>query len=371
LTGASYRHRKHWSPPGTWNEQRVVAALKDWRAYTGSAPRSYEWAPSSAAGKGRVTARVRLWSEQYPRWPSTPTVCTYFGRWSSAIEAAGLQPHARIAPGAERAARVEAAQRMAKDGVSTQDIAAILGISPRTVRAYLRAGSCAECGTPVVTSALCPRCASRRATRPARTRSEAIFAIRAWAEETGHPPRAAEWAPSEDPASKWAREYPRWPGQKTLHTIFGTWMAALEAAGYPPNRRAWDAGAITVALQRLARETGRVPMAQDLERADMPALGTIHHYFGSFGGALRAAGFPARRRRWDRHEILAAMDAYQRRHGRLPGERDWRRSTDEHPHASTARREFGSWRHLLRAYDVSRQARDGRRRRERDRSRGR
>jgi hypothetical protein len=90
----------------------------------------------------------------------------------------------------------------------------------------------------------------------------------------------------------------------------------------------------------------------------MPALGTVHYYFGSFAEALRAAGFAPRRRRWDRNEILDAMDAYQRRHGRLPSERDWQRSTAEHPHATTARREFGSWRHLLQAYDERRQGRD-------------
>jgi hypothetical protein len=101
-------------------------------------------------------------------------------------------------------------------------------------------------------------------------------------------------------------------------------------------------------------------MAKDLERAEMPALGTVHYYFGSFADALRAAGFAPRRQRWNRHEILDAVGASQRRHGRLPGERDWQRSTAEHPHASTARREFGSWRHLLQAYDDSRRVREAR-----------
>jgi predicted Zn-ribbon and HTH transcriptional regulator len=347
---SAYAHREHWSARGTWNRDRIIAALRDWGAYTGSPPRSYEWAPSSAAGRGMTTARVRLWKHRYPRWPSTATVCSHFGRWSVALKAAGLKPHRQIAPGEGRTARVFAAQRLSRDGMATRHIADILEVSPRTARAYLTAGQCEDCGTPVITANRCPRCAARHAARPRFTRAQILHAIRAWTEETGRSPRAEEWSPSSDPRRKWAREYPRWPSGVTVRTHFGSWTAALEAAGQSANRLGWDRPSIVQAFNSLAIEAGRPPMTEDLKRPDMPAPGTVRHHFGSLAAALTAAGYEPRRRRWQAEEILEAVASFEDRHARLPEERDWNRATTEHPHASTVRQRFGSWRELISAH---------------------
>jgi hypothetical protein len=345
-----YLPREHWSPRGTWNPDRVVAALKDWTSLTGLPPRSYEWSPGTARALGLTSAGVRLWERQYPRWPSSKTVCAYFGRWSQALRAAGLTPQRHVAPGAERAQRVDAARQMARQGLATKDIAEILQISPRTVRGYLRAGSCADCGTPVITATLCPRCASRHAAQPRATRAQVLAAIRVWTADTGMPPRLEEWAPSDDPNRKWAREYPRWPSYMTVRTHFGSWPAALRAAGYRPNTISWDRESISRALRGFATETGAPPKQSDLDPPSLPSPGTVRHHFGSFPAALEACGFRPRRRRWQRSEILDAVAIFHRRAGRLPTERDWTSSTPEHPHASTVRQQFGSWSQLMTAY---------------------
>ena len=346
-TREAYVARRHWSPRGTWDADRVVEALRDWTRLTGSPPRSYEWSPATAAVLGLDSPRVRLWRQHYPRWPSAATVSAYFGRWSKALHAAGLAPHREVAPGEQRAARIEAAREMARTGLGTGAIAGVLGVSPRTVRDYLRAGSCADCGTPVVTAERCPRCAARESSRPRFTRQEVLDAIRAWAAATGEPPRLEEWAPSSDPESRWAREFPRWPSYMTARTHFGSWAAALEAAGYAPHRRSWDRESIVEALRALDRP----PLHSELGGAALPALGTVRHHFGSLGAALQAAGLDPHRRRWGPEDVLDAIARFHALTGRLPAARDWRGSSADHPHATTVRLRFGSWSEAIEAYE--------------------
>jgi hypothetical protein len=267
-----------------WTRERIVEALHDWTRLVGSPPRSYEWAPASARVLGRESPLSRLWATSHPRWPSTATVVRRFGRWNSALSAAGL-PLRRppTAPAAGRAERIELAQRLARGRLGSAEIAAILDVSSRTVRAYLGAGRCAECGAYVVTGAeRCPPCAARHARPPERTRAEVIEAIRSWTAETGRPPRQADW-PSVNGA--------RWPSYMTVTTHFGTWRAGLEAAGFRANRRLWSSEEIVEALRRYTREHGRPPRQQDLVygATGMPAPHTIRRRFGSYAAALEAA----------------------------------------------------------------------------------
>jgi hypothetical protein len=338
-----YVAREHWSRRGTWNRDRVIAALQDWTTLVGSPPRAYEWAPASAAGRGLASGRGRLWAQQYPRWPSTSTVTTYFDRWSLALEAAGLSVNRRVAGGEGREERIAAAQRMARAQIPNRAIADTLGIAPRTVRDYLRAGRCADCDTFVVTAARCPRCAARRTNRPWADREEVLEAIREWAERTGAPPRVEDWTPTSDPRRRWAREYPRWPSFMTVRTHFGSWPAALAAAGSVPNRVRWSPEAIVAAFRAFAEESGRSPAQSDLRWPRLPSPGAVRRHFGSHHRALAAAGLSPRHRRWEREDILDAIARFERRYGRPPAAREWSTSTDEHPHASTVRRQFGSW----------------------------
>lgn len=270
--------------PGTWTAARVVEALQDWTGLVGSPPRSYEWAPASARVLHRESLLSRLWAASHPRWPSTATVVRHFGGWNRALSAAGL-PLRRgpVVPAAGREARIELAHRLGAARVGTTEIASILDVSPRTVRAYLTAGRCADCGTYVVTGAeRCPQCAARRARPPERSREEVLDAIRSWARERGRPPTQADWASPGDVAR---------PSYVTVTTHFGTWRAALEAAGFRPNRRLWSSEEIVDALRQWTSEHGRPPRQRDLVygASGLPTAHTIRRRFGSYRAALDAA----------------------------------------------------------------------------------
>jgi Homing endonuclease associated repeat len=283
----------------------------------------------------------------HPRWPSAATVLRHFGGWNAALEAAGL-PLRRptTAPASERAERIEVAQRLARAGLRSREIGHLIDVAPRTVRAYLNAGRCGDCGTYVVTDAArCPSCAARHGRPPERSREAVVDAIRAWARSTGGPPTQADWTPSTDPRSKWAREYPRWPSYMTVTTVFGTWRSAVEAAGHRANRRLWTRAEILEALKSWIADHGRPPRQDELTygAAGMPTMETIRKHFGSYAAALEAAGTRPTRRRWSREQIVDAMRRWRRVNGRVPTSRDWARSGPEYPHATTVRQRFGSW----------------------------
>src|SRR5690242_9519352 len=100
-----------------------------------------------------------------------------------------------------------------------------------------------------------PRREVDRPTRPRRIRRSGgdwpneriVDALHAWAAQMGQAPRCYDWAPAAassggfplDGAERWEREHPRWPHHSLVVTRFGSWRAALEAAGFaaPPPLR--------------------------------------------------------------------------------------------------------------------------------------
>jgi hypothetical protein len=339
-----YQPRARKARPGTWTDERILDALRDWFETFGETPLSYEWAPSSGELLGLPAAGGREWKRQHPRWPSTGTVCKHFATWASAIQAANLPPARAIAPGRGFAERVDAARRLSAKGHGTAEIAALLEISPRTVRNYLRAGVCRDCRTAVITTDRCRSCAARRANQPHWTHEQVRRALSAWVRQVGRPPTSGDWTPTTDTRCKWGREYPRWPSYETVRTLFGSWSKGLAAADLRPRRTRWDRDRIAVALREFAAASGRTPTRADLEcNEELPSPGTVRAHLGSLQAALESANLPVARRRWDRDRIVAAIVRYAEEHDRLPTSRDWRRSTGVHPHATTVLQQFGSW----------------------------
>lgn len=343
-----YRPAANHAHPGTWTRERAIAALHDWHREFGESPRGYEWSPGSARSAGLDTPRTRRWEREHPRWPSSATVHKYLGpRWGDALVEVGLPARWQAGWSVPLPERVHAARRMHAAGQSAASIADYLGVCADTVRAYLRAGACTACGGPVVrtgSTGLCVQCASARRRRRA-PRDEIVAALRAWAAETGEPPRREEWVATDDPGSKWAREYPRWPRAMAVRTAFGHWNAALEAAGYAPHRQEWEPDDMIGALRRFADEHGRPPTQEELA-SPPPGVPRAHHLiyeWGSFNQAVEAAGLTPGRRRWSPEQIVAAMRSFAERHGRPPRSTDWKTSTVEHPWAGTVTDRFGSW----------------------------
>jgi hypothetical protein len=62
-----------------------------------------------------------------------------------------------------------------------------------------------------------------------------------WLAQTGQVPRRNDWSGERaDQAGgaqrKWMREHPRWPSSSCVAAHFGSWSAALDAAGLPARK---------------------------------------------------------------------------------------------------------------------------------------
>jgi hypothetical protein len=165
--------------------------------------------------------------------------------------------------------------------------------------------------------------AFRAGLRRRYTNDEILEELRAAAGRLGRSPTMREFA--QDPS---ARVHPQ-----TVIEHFGTWNAAKRAAGLYP-RRFLTRDDLLAQLQALGEELGRTPKTSDLasRRRSLPSASLYAHTFGSFGNALREAGFdvPVGEERLERAVEQGAILA--RRLGRLPKMADWataRREDDE------------------------------------------
>jgi hypothetical protein len=343
-------------PKPRWTDERILAAVHTWTAETGEPPRSYEWSPGTARSFGLCNERTARWERDWPRWPGTDTLRYHFGRFNQALEAAGL-PSRPLVFELSLPERVEAAQRLAAAGEPTVAIADHLGVHQTTVRAYLRARPCRDCGTAVVSGAeRCLRCALERRRERAWTGAEIVAALRAWIAETGAPPTTSEWDSGERAAAKWQRERDRWPSAQLVRSRFGSWDAALRAAGYRGRWRGHTPDELIAALRREANRLGRPPTQREWATASphRPNASSVVRAFGSWAAGLRAAGLePPPMRRWSDGEIVEALRAWTARHGTPPLSSDWQHAAPDHPTAALAQRRLGSWRAALEAAGVA------------------
>lgn len=337
-----------------WSRARVLAAVEQWSGEVGVAPRVYEWAPSTARAIGRdQSAGVQKWRREYPRWPGTTAVYAYWGSWRAVLNEAGLstvQPMGM--PLRERIATFEQLQHL-----PDQVIADILGVHELTVaRHYRRAERCPSCAGLKLTadSAVCGLCA-QRTKRPPPSRASIIAAIQAWVGETGTRPVAADWQLCSE---RWRAEYPRWPATHQVQEQFGSWNAALIAAGVDAHPRRWSREEIVTAARSWSQLHGRPPRGLDWRTAagdePRPSGHVVVEVFGSWNAMLAAAELATARRAWSRQQIVDALDAWNAVHGGPPTQADWARpgTKPAHPAPSRVHKTFGSWNAMLLAGGV-------------------
>jgi len=101
-----------------------------------------------------------------------------------------------------------------------------------------------------------------------------------------------------------------------VYRAFGTWHAALAAAGYSPRLQRWPPEDVIAALRQFARRHDRPPRVDEL-RSDsdppLPAYSTIERRFGGFPQALSAAGLartPGVRRTRRTEQLLDTVAAH-------------------------------------------------------------
>ncbi len=174
-------------------------------------------------------------------------------------------------------------------------------------------------------------------------------ALRGVAAELGRAPTRADLAgrPGE------------WPTPQTVEFHFGTFHAGMAAAGFPAvSRRSWSQEEIVAFFQAFAAEHGHPPSSRDLGKASdgtRPSSARVYSAFGSWRAALAAAGYHPRLQSWPPEDVIAALRRFKRRHGRPPRVDELRADSDPPlPAYSTIERRFGGLPRALSAAGITR-----------------
>jgi hypothetical protein len=177
------------------------------------------------------------WEREHPYWPGHATVVRYHGSWAGALHAAGLAP-APPARDLSLQERIESARRLHADRWSTREIADLLGVSARTVRQYLAAQPCTDCGTLVVksSSGRCRACVTAARPPATWTQPSVLEALELWEAETGRQPTPTDWGDRRAAGDKWHREHPASPSHGQVVRLFGSWRSLH---GRLPTAREW------------------------------------------------------------------------------------------------------------------------------------
>lgn len=224
---------------------------------------------------------------------------------------------------------VAAANDLRGRGLTRRKIAAELGVSLSALHNALNdpdgskqrarrdgyAGVCVDCGTATQSdgtsqaSPRCPDCAA--AASIVWTAEKCVEAIQEFARRYGAPPTIADLAPAlarqagkrcgaekaaryEEKALRFERDG-CWPWGHTLTAKFGSFQAALRAAGFEPNARQvrWSRDLIVALMHDWELEHGAPPTYNEWLRIDpeWPCVSVCAHHFGNWGNALEAAGY--------------------------------------------------------------------------------
>lgn len=129
------------------------------------------------------------------------------------------------------------------------------------------------------------RCTHCGSLPPIWTPDKILTAIQQWAERCGRPPKASAWIQA---------DYDH-PARSTVALVFGTWNAAIAAAGFSVRRtrKMWTREEIVDAIQRWGRtHNGEPPRAMDFNGADdYPSRTAVIRTFGTWNAAIDEAGF--------------------------------------------------------------------------------
>ncbi len=140
---------------------------------------------------------------------------------------------------------------------------------------------------------------------------------------------------------EWRERTPGAPGDGAVVSHFGSWNAALRAAGLKPthDRRRWTREQVLTALRADAERQGRTPTSKQWERrpATRPGYNAVRKHFGSWNAAIEAAGLVPEDPKWTRDTVLHALRELERELGRQPT------SGDLPLRQMVIKRTLGSW----------------------------
>lgn len=265
----------------------------------------------------------------------------------------------KMAPPVPRAERLRQIEAGRAAGLTYRQIADVLGISFSAVSNVINdpdgskqrarrdsyAGECVDCGGETRSngtkrpSERCPACAQAASVK--WTHEAILAAFRDFADRYGRAPRVYDLLPAlarqamgkiKSPERKQLHQEAIdrfytdacWPSAATVLEVFGSFGAALQAAGMPTNPRSprWSPELIIRHIRDWAdSHDGQPPRPIDWKRAhaDWPSSSIVAYHFDSFAAAVEAAGFtPSSAREWDRSSILEAIKTYTETQGYPP-----------------------------------------------------
>lgn len=128
----------------------------------------------------------------------------------------------------------------------------------------------------------------------------------------------------------WEKAAPEHPAAPTVYDKFGSWNAALEAAGLPTRRQGewesrpmtarWDPDRVKHAIYEAAYKLRRVPTAADMKRLsrmfpdEFPYPSTVAYHMGSWNDGLIAVGYRPHRLTKGRRRRMQRCSRCQRLH---------------------------------------------------------
>jgi hypothetical protein len=165
------------------------------------------------------------------------------------------------------------------------------------------------------------------------------------------------------PTSVEATADPDIPSHTTYVKRFGSWTAALRAAGLPVDPRSvgYDRETLLEMLRGLVAELGRTPVCRELPQLGLPCDATFAKHFGSWAAALAEIGLEPKvgNTRYERDELLDVLRDLDRALGHPPSQAELREQ-EGLPHPSTYKYRFGSWNKALEAAGLTPRRRMGR-----------
>lgn len=262
------------------------------------------------------------------------TYAKRFGSWREALEAAGLEPQ----PPTKRVETSELLQ-------SLQDVAKAVG-RPPTAAEYRAHGAYSASvlfdrfdswGDALEAAGLDPEARQTRGEAQKIPKAELLDDIRRLASSADDPPTLAEY-----------RDQGAY-GAQTLYDRFGSWNTALEAAGFNSRPSAPEASeeALLDELHYLS-EDGQPPTVTMMRSDGDYCVSTYQNHFGSWSAALEAAGFESSSPlKISRQELLTALQDLGSVLEDPPTVAEMAEQGRYSPH--TYRQEFGSWKEALEA----------------------
>lgn len=282
---------------------------------------------------GRTPTKAEMRTDG-PHSPST--YADRFGTWTAAIEAAGLVPRRRTDPIPDDELLAE-----------LRTLADELGHSPREVDMNERGRFAATTyhrhfGSWTDALERADLEPVRRGGQNAVPDGELLDALRDMADVLGRAPTAEEM-----------REFGPYSA-KPYRTAFGSWTAAVAAAGLDPAGRSRSGripdDALLAELRSLSSSLGRTPTFEEMNERGRYSPATYQNRFGSWSDAVEAADLEPNRgatARIPTKDLLADLHRLADALGRVPRKAD--ADADGEYAGTTYLNRFGSWRAALRA----------------------